>query len=354
MSIVGFAQARAANAVIAGAASNDLLIYTATSNQKVLVGSSNAAAPLLTIAGNGNVGIGTNNPAYKLDVAGQVQVANTISYSSSDPGDMIVKTYGGANRYGFGQYTNGSVRAFFASSFSNATFSVSRTTADPNVFTDFLTVNTAGMVRMTAGPLYIQNGVSTPPTLSVLGGSGSRVVLWEGGAGASTTPYALGIESSTMWFSSGAGNFKFYNGSAANTVLIDGAGNFNCTGNITAYYSDARLKEDLRRIEDSGDVIDSLTGYRYRWNEVGRRLTLRDSETVEIGLIAQDVQRVVPQAVSVNKANQKEGEAEEYLTIHYDKLVPFLVEAVKDLRARVASLEADKAGLEARLAALEK
>jgi len=108
-------------------------------------------------------------------------------------------------------------------------------------------------------------------------------------------------------------------------------------GNITGFYSDERLKTDLQKIEDADDVLKQLTGYRFRWNDVGKRLIGNELvENVEVGLIAQDVQRACPQAVRVNKASPSDMD---YLTINYDKLIPFMIESIKKQQKRIEILE---------------
>jgi hypothetical protein len=65
--------------------------------------------------------------------------------------------------------------------------------------------------------------------------------------------------------------------------------------------------------------------------------------TTEVGVLAQDVLRAIPQAVAAAPFDtDSEGQSisgHNYLTVRYDRLVPLLVEAVKELEARVAYLE---------------
>lgn len=100
----------------------------------------------------------------------------------------------------------------------------------------------------------------------------------------------------------------------------DASGNFTATGNVTAY-SDMRLKSDLAAIPDALDKVQALTGYTYTRKDTGARQT---------GLIAQDVQRVLPEAV------MDDGE---HLSLAYGNLVGLLVQAIKELRAEVQALK---------------
>lgn len=120
------------------------------------------------------------------------------------------------------------------------------------------------------------------------------------------------------------GNFCIHHlnssGASSYTWLFDGAnGNFTASGNVTAY-SDARLKEDLVRIDGALNKLCYLTGYTY---------TRIDSKERQTGLIAQDVQKVLPEAVV-------DGE---HLSVAYGNMMGLVVEAIKELRAEVKELK---------------
>ena len=140
----------------------------------------------------------------------------------------------------------------------------------------------------------------------------------------------------------GSGGRVLYNSSNNNTTTssnlsFDGS-NLSVGGNITAYASDIRLKTNIATLERSLERLLTLTGFNYTWNEKGVELGFNPGE-LQIGLSAQDVQKVVPEAVK-RRAN------DEYLTVQYDRLVPLLIESIKeqqsqieDLRGRIEELE---------------
>lgn len=123
---------------------------------------------------------------------------------------------------------------------------------------------------------------------------------------------------------------------AANTAVIytlANNGNFTATGSILASnnvtaFSDIRLKTDLTKIVNALDKVGTLNGYTYTRTDTGIKQT---------GLIAQEVQAVLPEAVT------QEGE---YLALAYGNLMGLMVEAIKELKARVEFLE-DKYGVTA-------
>ncbi len=106
-------------------------------------------------------------------------------------------------------------------------------------------------------------------------------------------------------------------------------GDANIDGNVYAdmylYNSDRRLKDDVVELEDALAKIKKIRGTRYTMKEDGRK---------EIGVIAQELELVLPELV-VTKENG-------FKTVDYARLVVPLIEAVKELSARVEELEKDK------------
>jgi hypothetical protein len=116
-------------------------------------------------------------------------------------------------------------------------------------------------------------------------------------------------------------------GLSLGTTADPGAGAIFATGNITAYYSDDRLKTKLGGIENALDKVDQLSGFYYEANETAQALGYKPKR--EVGVSAQQVQAVMPEVVSPAPIDQQ------YLTVNYERLVPLLIEAIKELRAEV-------------------
>ena len=146
-----------------------------------------------------------------------------------------------------------------------------------------------------------------------------------------------------------------YNGTGWG-MLLDSSRNLFVPGNITAYWSDRRLKTNLQQLSNFDNVLTSLTGYSFNWNEKGQEILQKPSDETEIGLIAQDVQAVIPQAVTINKAGQKLDDPEpfEYLTINYDKIIPFLVEGYKAQRGEIQAQRGEIDELKSKIQHLEQ
>jgi len=108
-----------------------------------------------------------------------------------------------------------------------------------------------------------------------------------------------------------------------NTVIT---GELNVTGDITAFYtSDRRLKNNLTVIEGPLAKVLSISGNTFDWNDKSNK------SGHDVGVIAQEVLEVLPEAVTTRDNG--------YLAVDYHKVVPLLIEAVKELSAKVDALE---------------
>jgi hypothetical protein len=105
-----------------------------------------------------------------------------------------------------------------------------------------------------------------------------------------------------------------------NNFIWDGNGNFTATGNVNAL-SDIRLKTDLTKIEGALGKVCAINGYTYTRKDTGARQT---------GVVAQEVQKVLPEAVMENGEN---------LAVAYGNMVGLLIEAIKELKAEVDQLK---------------
>ena len=121
-------------------------------------------------------------------------------------------------------------------------------------------------------------------------------------------------------------------GSAITAVRIDmsDAGHLICNGNITAFgsTSDIKLKENIKVIPDALDKVKQLKGVTFNYKKDGKKST---------GLIAQDLEKVLPEVVY--ESSDIDNDEDKHLAIRYGNTVGLLVEAIKELEARVKELE---------------
>ena len=132
---------------------------------------------------------------------------------------------------------------------------------------------------------------------------------------------------------------------ADDTIKLDGSGGtdnvgaFRATGEITAYYSDERLKNFSGKIDGALDKVMALNGYYYTENELAKSFGFKN-DTQQVGVSAQQVQSVLPEAVRVAPFVKEHQTETEYLTVQYEKLVPLLIEAIKEQQKKIEELEA--------------
>lgn len=187
--------------------------------------------------------------------------------------------------------------------------------------------NLTGAVTATQATLN-----NTPSTLTDLGisdGTNSQVLQTDGSGNFSFVSLAAGttytggtgitVSGSTITCTVdtpaevGLGNLS----SNGNSL----SGNFTASGNITAY-SDRRLKSDIETIPDALSKVAKMRGVNFTMKDTGARST---------GVIAQDLQSVIPEAVHTNDDG--------YLSVAYGNLVGVLIEAIKDLAEEVEHLK---------------
>jgi hypothetical protein len=142
-----------------------------------------------------------------------------------------------------------------------------------------------------------------------------------------------------------SGNTTISGTLGSGNLTVTGA--ITATGNITAFFSDDRLKTKLGNIDNAINKISQLNGFYYTTNTLANSFGYTDTKT-QLGLSAQEVQSVFPNIVSLAPFDMKENTMDEsksgenYLTIDYSKIVPVLVEAIKELKAEIEELKRNK------------
>jgi hypothetical protein len=173
----------------------------------------------------------------------------------------------------------------------------------------------------------------TPPDLSTYATKtyvGIQGFLTSSGTidNATTAGTANALKSDTAYQVGSLGIGKAASG--ANNLDVEGA--ITAKGDITAFYtSDINLKTKIETITGALGKVSTLSGITFNWNEKAQG---KDQTRREAGIIAQQIQEVLPEAV----AERDDGT----LAVRYEQLVPLLIEAIKELKAEVDLLK--KAG----------
>ena len=116
---------------------------------------------------------------------------------------------------------------------------------------------------------------------------------------------------------------------ATDVAWMANDGAFTTKGDITAFStSDNRLKTNIKPIENALNKIDKISGVTYNWNELAEG---KDQSKRESGVIAQEIIEVLPEVVT-----QRDNG---YLAVQYERLVPLLIEAIKELKQEVETLK---------------
>lgn len=206
------------------------------------------------------------------------------------------------------------------------------------------TTNTGTVTSVAAGSYLTGGTITTSGTLAVdatSNNTASKVVARDASgnfsAGTITASLSGNATSATTATTAStanalaAGNNYQVNSLGVGTAASGTAGEIRATNNITAYYSDDNLKTRLGRIENALDKLCSLDGFYYEANETAQALGYEVHR--EVGVSAQQMQAVLPEIVVPAPIDEK------YLTVRYERALPLIVEAIKELRAEVQALK---------------
>lgn len=143
----------------------------------------------------------------------------------------------------------------------------------------------------------------------------------------------------TNWLTvpTNTGNATFAGSITTNTSLGVGttasgtSGEIRATNNITAYYSDERLKTRLGGIEDPLKKVMSLSGFYFAPNDTA--MALGYQKKIDVGVSAQEVQKVLPEIIAPAPIDPQ------YMTVRYEKMIPLLIEAIKEQQSQIEELK---------------
>jgi len=255
------------------------------------------------IDSSGNVGIGTSSPAYKLEVTG----------------------------------TNGIIGATGSAGYGAFTATGSGTNSSYIFFRNATNGEQARITSQNGGTLIFGNGNSATDRM-VIDSSGNLLVGTTSGTGNGERIYAVtstfvpfaGRHSSTtagkFWFfgPNSGNNYVVQNQSSVGVYVTDGGTSWTGT-------SDERLKNITGTIQNGLVKVASLRAAEFTWKA-------DDTNKPQVGLIAQDVQKVLPEVVDVD--------TEGNLGVRYSEVISLLVAALQELSAKNDALEARLAALE--------
>jgi hypothetical protein len=176
----------------------------------------------------------------------------------------------------------------------------------------------------------------------------SYAIYQEGGSWSNPFPdlaigYHTGIKIGGYY---GYNGTRIYNNSDFATQIAsfgDGDNNFRSYYNVIAYASDKRLKENVVNIDNALQKVMKLNGVTFDWKKEVIDLGFQPDSWHECGVLAQEVEAVLPEAVEIapfdydwkNEDGSHSKSGKKYLTVKYEKLVPLLIEAMKEQQSQI-------------------
>jgi hypothetical protein len=190
----------------------------------------------------------------------------------------------------------------------------------------------AGNFSGTVGQILTINGTNGNALWGTVPSS-----YWTGGASL-TSPYAytgaisVATSGGTSITSLNVTGNAYVSNSLTTTNVF--AQTVSATGDVIAYASDDRLKNKLGNILNAIESVRSLNGFRFEWNDLAKSMGM--DHNTHVGLSAQEVQNVLPEVVKQAPINN------DYLTVQYEKVIPLIIEAIKELAEEIDKLKLRK------------
>jgi hypothetical protein len=146
---------------------------------------------------------------------------------------------------------------------------------------------------------------------------------------------------------------------------VDWGGNITAAYNIIAYASDRRLKENIKEIPNAIEKIKAIRGVTFDWNDISEENGfVPERKYDDIGCIAQEVEAVLPHVVTLapfdrwkpdpgkdytdeelDEKMDTSRSGENYLTIQYERMVPLLIQAIKEQQEMIETMKQEMSDL---------
>ncbi len=284
-----------------------------------------------------------NHTNTRLDVNKSINVAGDITLTgmvdgvdvSGHVGDINTKTGSFENKFGTLALYTASIDGHILD-INSYTSSNDTTNANQNSRLGLLEISTGSLNSFTSS---IDTTIKTKINVEgVISGSSqidaTQTTNWSTGIKTQLDSNTVVSGSSQITLSSttggGTSSDVQFGSLGIGTTASGVSGEIRATGDIVAFYSsDERLKENIQPIQNALSKVESISGNTYDWKKGFE--TIHSHTGHDLGVIAQEVQSVLPEVVTERETG--------YLAVDYVKLVPVLIEAIKELSAKVKELE---------------
>jgi hypothetical protein len=250
---------------------------------------------------------------------------STIACTST--GNLVLRNNGASDRMVFDPYGNiityGPMFASIYYDNDNSAFYL-----DPN--NTGTSLNVAGAIQLpNSKSLAFRNVANTASAFFIMQSDDNFVAynaanapIFSFGQGASPSA-VYGANASNRMIVNGSSNIISFNVDGTEKLTINGSGNLVATGNVTAY-SDIRVKDNVESIEGAIGKLNQIRGVTYT------RTDLDDKQRKYAGVIAQEIEQVLPEAVFDN------GKVK---SVDYNATIALLIEAVKEQQVQINELK---------------
>ena len=318
---------------------------------------------LIMDLGAGNVGIGTASPLSHLTFESDhwntgTEDGPSIRWNNGiTTADSLIQSFEDSNVapfvFGMNSYiaSGGSIAAFnssYASSYiyQGASGNIVFGNATSGAAVARVTIDSAGKVSITAAGSMAMDvqGEGGSHGLAIGGNDGGFGYIGHRSSGsydfqinsggdvsiAATKKLYLDALGDTYITEDAANQMAFFTGGSKRFALIGGAGYFSGTVTASHNFSDERLKENIVVIPNALEKINTLRGITF---------TRKSDGSSGTGLIAQELEKVLPEAVYESKTMSDDDDTE-YKAITYEVTVGLLVEGIKELKTKLEAAEA--------------
>ena len=356
----------AAGLVVDVSAADSGRIFNTRNNSQITIGQLTGTGGIITlyteaservrVAANGNVGVGTSSPGSALHAYGngaEIRAENTTTsqYASSR---LRLKGPAGTARSSVLVHGNdnvGGTNPYFAIEGHNSSETYIKSMAlfyhasdywyFPYTIRSPIFYDSDDTNSYFEGPQLFMRG--SAPTVYFRDTNHNSAMIH---CNSNLLYFLRGGNDTTSWTQVNS-QWPLYLNLTNNDAILGGS--FNAVGNITAYYSDRRLKTNIKPITGAIDKLKQINGVYYKNNDFAKSVGYTD-EDEQVGVISQEVEKVLPHVVKrapfdieydeTDRTKIKSKSGEDYKTVQYDRLVPLLIEAIKEQQVEIEKLKA--------------